>query len=244
MLGAGVLVLFLLPGLATYSALYGLFSPRRSIATQPPPANSIEAATLIVGAAAAAHAVATFLVATARAVFAAWGWTSPDPYAAALQAVSGHALDSTTLAVALEIFVVPMVIAFVATRFWLRQLAERDRVPEAIYGWAARFVNAMDDPSRSVVAYVVTRAQIGDRAIAYVGPLNDIKLTAEGGIARLTLLECDRYLINFEAAGAETSLGQPLSHLHFLVLEAAEIRNVAFEDLALPPEFAPFPLDD
>lgn len=93
MIGIGLLVFFLIPGLLSYSALYGLFHSGRAVAPEPPGVNTIEAAVVILLCSAVLH-VLTALVIAGNAVIcqeivcpvrvpAAW----LDPYARAFEAV-------------------------------------------------------------------------------------------------------------------------------------------------------------
>lgn len=121
-------------------------------------------------------------------------------------------------------------------RFWLRRLARRDRLPRWIYGWASWLANAADNADTIILAYVLTDAEVDGRTVGYGGVVNDLALRPDGGITRITLTTCERYLVDLGAARDTPSLSQALSRFPFMVLDAARIRNIAFEAIVLPPE--------
>ena len=69
MLETGVLLLFLVPGVAAYAAIYGLFHTGKTIAPEPPSANSIEALVIVVGASIVIHALTSLVFTVNLAVW-------------------------------------------------------------------------------------------------------------------------------------------------------------------------------
>lgn len=235
MLGPGLLLFFLIPGLLAYCAIYGLFHSGKSIAPEPPSVNSIEAVTVILLCSAIVHAVTGLLIEVNDWVCAGGGCpitlrpTYLDPYARAFAAVEDKSVSGHALGGLLFFALVQGGIAYALVRTWLGWLARRDRLPSWIYGWATNIANAADNGDTLIVAYVLTTHDHGGQAIVYGGVLYDMALKPDGCISRITLWDCERYRANLDGGVDERTLPAPSSRFHFMMIEAAHIRNVAFE---------------
>lgn len=234
MIGIGLLLFFLVPGLLAYAALYGLFHSGKTVAPEPPGVNTIEASLVILLCSAVVHALTTSLIAGNAALCAAvpCPMTVPaawlDPYARAFAAVESKGITARALGGLLALTLAQGGLAYAGVRAWLRRRARADRLPAWLYGWAAGIADKADNPDALVLAHVLTTHEHGGRSVIYQGQLYDMALRPDGAIVRLTLLDCDRGLADLEsAADAPTMLG-PLSRLPFLTIEAAQIRNVVF----------------
>jgi hypothetical protein len=239
MLETGILILFMIPGVAAYAALYGLFHNGKAVAPEPPSANSVEAAVVIIGASVLIHTVTAIAFAVNSAacqngcpvkVPVAW----LDPYAAAVSALSGKGIAGTALAMTLTAVVVQGAAAYAGTRQILASLAHRDRLPAWIYGWAKPLADSLDNDDTVILAYVLTDIEQNGKSVVYGGLLNDMALKSDGCVSRITLTACERYLVDLGAPLATPSLSTALSNFPFMVIDAAHIRNIAFETLTLP----------
>lgn len=236
MLESGIIVLFLVPGLMAYCALYGLFHNGKAIAPEPPSANSVEAVTVILLASITVHAVtaglftANNLVCTGSCPFDAPA-TWLDPYRPATSAIANGTANGSALTFLLMAVIVQGLVAYVGLRSWLVWLARRNRLPAWIYGWARELANSLDDDDSAILAYVLTNTDQGDRTVAYGGLLYDLALKPDGCVSRITLVSCDRYLVDLSAPLENDSLSAPLSQFAFMVIDSANIRNIAFEAL-------------
>lgn len=244
MLETGVLLLFLVPGLAAYAAIYGLFHSGKAIAPEPPSANTVEAVVIIAGASIAVHALTAFGFALNVAICREGcpvgvprGWL--DPYGAALGVTSGGTATGSSIAFALGGIAVQGAATYVATQFWLRWCARRDALPAWIYGWARDLANSADNEETFIIAYVLTTAEHQGRSIVYGGGLQDMALKPDGCVSRITLYECERYLADLGAPLPDPTLPEPLSRFPFMIIDAENIRNVAFETLDLGRPSAP-----
>ena len=243
MLETGVLLLFLVPGVAAYAAIYGLFHTGKTIAPEPPSANSIEAVVIIVGASIVVHAI-TSLLFTINLGVCSFGCpvrlpgTWLDPYGGAMRALAGGGIGGTALSLSLLGVVVQGAIIYGAVRGWLGRLARRDSLPNWIYGWAKPLADSLDNDDTLVVAYVLTTIDIAGKVVAYCGMLNDLAMKADGSVSRITLRECERYLVDLNGDAEHASLSVALSTFSFMVIETANIRNIAFETLIVDQEMA------
>lgn len=240
MLEAGLLLFFLVPGLLTYCAIYGLFHSGKAIAPQPPDVNSIEAVTVIFLCSTVVHASTAVLIDLNSWLCSAQSCslTLPsgllDPYARAFQAIDGKGVTGHALGGLLGAALLQGIVAYIGVRLYLRRLALADRLPSWIYGWATDIANAVDNDDVLVVAYVLTNHDLGGRPIVYGGVLYDMALKSDGAISRLTLWDCERYLADLGGTIDQPTLPVPSSRFQFMMIEASQIRNVAFEivDLA------------
>jgi hypothetical protein len=236
MLETGILLLFLAPGLAAYAALYGLFHNGKAIAPEPPSANTIEAVVVIAGVALLVHAATAALfslndlacmVVCPVPVPATW----LDPYHSALDVVGGKGIGGNAVTLALIGVTAQSLLTYAAIRRWLRRQAEKDQLPAWIYGWATSLANALDNSGTAVIAYVMTTTEHGDKVLAYGGLVHDISLKPDGCITRITLTDCERYLVDLDASFDDPSLSPTLSRFSFMAIDAQTIRNIAFETI-------------
>lgn len=239
MIGVGLFVLFLIPGLLAYSAIYGLFHSGKSIAPEPPGVNTIEASVVILLCSAAVHAVTAAAVA-GNALFCEFlacpvrvpgAWL--DPYARAFHAMGSKGANARILAALLLLATAQGGLAFGLVRTWLNRRARRDRLPAWLYGWAVGLANAADNEDTLVVAYVLTTHEVAGETVVYAGGLFDLGLRSDGSIARLTLWDCERHLVDLGEARGGPTLRAPSSRFPFLAVEASQIRNVAFRTVKL-----------
>lgn len=239
MLETGILLLFLVPGLAAYASIYGLFHSGKTIAPEPPAANTIEAVIVIAGASVVVHLLCAGAFTLNGALFSTHYLLSVppawlDPYRSALAAVAGKGIGGTALGLALAAVSVQGATTYSAARLWLNGLARRDRLPAWIYGWSAQLANAADNADTAIVAHILTTTDVDAAAVAYGGLLYDLALRPDGAITRITLVEVERYLVDLAAPRDRPSLTDALSQLSFIILDDANIRNVAFEVVDLP----------
>lgn len=240
-IGVGLLLFFLVPGLLAYAALYGLFHSGKTIAPEPPGVNTIEASVVVLLCSAAAHVLTTLLFAANAklcqvapcplTVPAAW----LDPYARAFEAVERKGIATRALGGLLALALAQGGLAYVGVRTWLKRLAKADRLPAWLYGWAVGIANKADNPDMLVAAHVLTTHDHDGRAVVYQGQLFDMALKPDGAIARLTLLDCDRGLADLTSPAGTPSIVGPLSRLPFLMIEASQIRNVVFRTARVDP---------
>ena len=240
MLATGILLLFLAPGVAAYAAFYGLFHDGKAITPEPPAANTIEAVTIIAGAALIAHV-------TCGAIFslndllcddrcpikakAAW----LDPYHSAIVAMGGQGISGAGVTLVLLGVTLQSIASYAGVRFWLDRRARQDRLPAWIYGWATSLANALDNDDSAVIAYVLTKTVCGDRTLAYGGLVHNLSMKPDGTITRIALTECERYLVDLQSTFDTASLLDALSRFSFMTIDADNVQNVAFEviDLAV-----------
>ena len=239
MLETGILLLFLAPGLAAYAALYGLFHNGKAIAPEPPSANTIEAVVVIAGMSLLVHAGTAALFSANDLVCARFAGACPfrvpapwlDPYRSALDVVGGKGIGGHAVTVALGGVAVQSGLTYAAIRLWLRRKARQDQLPPWIYGWATSLANALDNSGTAVIAYVMTTTEHGDKVLAYGGLVHDISLKPDGCITRITLTDCERYLVDLGASFDDPSLSPTLSRFSFMAIDAQTIRNIAFETI-------------
>ncbi len=234
MLESGVILLFLTPGVAVYAAVYGLFHSGKSIAPAPPHANSLEAIAVILFGALAVH-IASLGLSELN------GWicgylccpipvsdTVLHPYRAVWDTVEKPAEYSARILGLLSIGLIQGIAGYLIVRKWLEYLARRDRLPHWIYGWAVEIANAVDNDDTLIIAYVLTTIDINSKTVAYGGMLGDVALKSDGSVTRITLLECDRYLVDLTSADNPQGVGQPLSNFPLMIIDAPNIRNISF----------------
>lgn len=249
MIGVGLVLFFLVPGLLAYAALYGLFHSGKAIAPEPPGVNTIEASVVILLCSAAAHAATALLIAGNALVCEALacpvrvpaGWL--DPYALTFAAVEHQGISARALGALLVLGLTQGTLAYAGVRLWLRRLARADRLPPWLYGWAAGIANMADNPGSVVVAHVLTTQDHAGGTVTYSGLLFDMALRPDGAIVRLTLLDCERGLADLQSGIDVPTVPGPLSRLPFLVIEAGHIRNVVFRVIedAAGADVAPSP---
>ena len=119
-------------------------------------------------------------------------------------------------------------VTYAAIRLWLQRRASRDELPDWLYGWAVQIANKVDDQDKLLLAYILTDIDLDEGTVMYCGSVRDIALQPEGGIARITLVDCERYLIDLRKARTDDD-AEPLALFEILTLESSCIRNIAFE---------------
>ncbi len=242
MLESGIVVLFLVPGLIAYCAIYGVFHSGKAIAPTPPTANSIEAVTVILLASVAAHGITALLFVANDRLCGALRCPIPlaggaDFLSAAGSAISARSLSAGPVAAGLSLIGVQALAVFIAVRQWLRLLARKDALPPWIYGWSTDIANSLDNPDRAIIAYVLTTTDVpaadgaGSRTVVYAGMLLDMALRTDGAVTRITLWDGERYLVDL--AAREEALPMPLARFPLTIIDAANIRNIAFDILIL-----------
>ncbi|MEZ5656045.1 MAG: hypothetical protein R3E04_09200 [Sphingobium sp.] len=267
MLESGVILLFLAPGIAAYAALYGLFHSTGSIAQESPAANSIETITVILTGALLIHlATASFIaighficdqqIICCFAVSAPWH----DLYGMAISSISKSSnlaagagglslpsrVSSEKVAFLLGAVTAQSVLSYAMIRGWFAYRGRHGVLPRWLYGWAASIPNIFDEDRGLLIAYVLTNHDVEDGAakkhcIAYAGMVNTMKLDANGNISTLTLLDCDRYLVDLTTEGAQNPAGtanapyKALFNSPFMLFDGTQIRNVALAVVPLPP---------
>lgn len=240
MIESGLLLLFLIPGLLAYCAIYGLFHSGKAIAPEPPGVNSVEAVTVILLCSVVVHATAgtliflNALVCESQICPVAFPAALLDPYSTAFRSLKDAQAPGRTLGMILGISLAQGVVAYVLVRRWLDHLAARDRLPAWIYGWATDIANAVDNADTLVIAYISTTQDVGDHVVLYGGLLYDMALRADGSILRLTLWDCERYLADFATPAGTPTTSAPNSSFPFMMIEASQIRNVVFRVVTVP----------
>lgn len=235
MIESGLLLFFLIPGLLTYCAFYGTFHSGKSIVPEPPAPGSIEIVTLVLLSSAVVHVTSASLIHLNHIAIEHIGSLVAlpagllDPYAAAFGAIEAEQVNGDALGGLVGIALLQGLIAYKLVRFYLRHLARIDRLPAWIYGWATDIANAADNEDELIVAYVLTTHDHDGKSIVYAGALYDMALKPDGCISRMTLWDCERYLANLASGLDEKTLPVPSSRFPFMVIDASQIRNVAFE---------------
>lgn len=245
----GALLLFLVPGLCAFSALYGLFgdihialgasrsrgrAQRVAFAPVPPAANSLKAATVVVLASLMAHAVTAAILEVIGGV-SWWVFNIPAPFVMA-ELLNGAQSD-LELTVLLLLVLCQGFAAYALVRWQLHVRARNDRLPRWLYGWTAELANLLDNDAKSVVAVVLTTGEIEQRppwahaparrvSLAYIGIVHDIGIGEDGTTRRITLEDAQRFAIDltkpFEAI-------EPLASFEMFTIDAPQIRNLTFE---------------
>jgi hypothetical protein len=228
---SGLILFLLVPGLLVYCALYGIFHSGRTIAPEPPAANSIEAVTVILIASLAVHGITAVAISMNEAMccLIETSFSPPDLYDTATRALANDDIRSETLTTLLIAALVQGVVAYAAARFWLIRLARKNRLPPWIYGWATNIANSADDDDTLIIAYVLTTAEHGGQAVVYGGALLDIALKPDGCVSRITLWDAERYLVDLDSDTAS----RPLSRFPLMIIDAENIRNIAFDTITL-----------
>lgn len=152
-----------------------------------------------------------------------------DPYSRAFAAINDGKVNGDAVGGLIAIALGQGAIAYGAVRLWLRHRAKNDCLPAWIYGWATDIANAADNDDDLIIAYVLTNHETEGKTIVYAGVLYDMALKSDGCLLRVTLWDCGRYLANLSGSLNDKTLPEPSSRFPFMMIEANQIRNVAFE---------------
>lgn len=240
----GTALLFLIPGLLAYCALFGIFATRSQLSVAPIPAapNSIKTLAIILIASVVTHG-ATALINAAGLWLCARGicvarlpYGYHDIYGTISRLSRNGPADAFEVSFLVAGAVAQGLAAYLAIRLWLARCAAKDNLPDWLYGWSTDIANKVDDEDRLLIAYVLSTKDIGDRSVVYVGAVRDLALQADGSVARIVLRECERYVVGVDTSWSELDL-PPLSLFPLMSIDAANIRNIAFETVPVaPPE--------
>lgn len=239
MFSPGILLFFLIPGLLFYCGLYGLFHSGKTIAPEPPGANTIEAITVVLLSAAVIHAVTALGVSLNEALcervicIVSVPLQSVDPYVLASQASKGQQFTHGGVIALLGAALLQGIVAYISVRLWLFRRAKQDRLPPWIYGWATDIANSGDNEEDLIIAYVLSKVEHGTKPIIYVGILYDMALRSDGTICRITLWDCERYTGDFDAEVDKPTLPKAMSKFPFMMINSDNIQNVSFEVIPL-----------
>lgn len=233
----GVL-LFLVPGLSAYCAIFQVFgavqhgfTERGRMLPAPPSANSIKTVTLILLWSLAAHGITSVAIAGAHWLYQFWPlitlppWVNDDPYASATQ--TGHT-TARALAQLLVGAISQGLISIFIVQWWLKRRVRTNTLPRWLYGWSAELANLVDDDDKIVTLWILTTTDIDGKALVYTGGLTDLTIKSDGSIGSVSLEECDRYVVSL-ATPFFTSDLEPLSVFSNLTIEGTHIRNITTE---------------
>lgn len=241
------ILLFLVPGLSAYCAIFQVFgavqhgfTERGRMLPTPPSANSIKTVTLILLWSLAAHGITSVAIAGAHWLYQYWPlitlptWVNDDPYAVATSTISTSARDLAQLLLGamsqglISIFIV---------QWWLKKRVRTNTLPRWLYGWSADLANLVDDDDKIVTLWILTTTDITEKALVYTGGLTDLTIKSDGSIGSVSLEDCERYVVSL-ATPFFTSDLEPLSIFSNLTIEGTHIRNIttevfAYEDLSV-----------
>jgi hypothetical protein len=242
----GVSLLLLLPGLAAYCALYGVFGTNKLVSTVPRDPKSVEALTVILLSALLGHVGATAVASlfTWPCVFSACKAMvslSPQPMDAILQLASAKVPGRADLATAVTEMLVVSAVMFVSVNLILVYLQRSDRLPYWLYRWTAQLANRADAAHEINLAYVLTTIDLEceqdgikrSSTVLYAGIVDDLAVDDAFNICRIVLIDCERHIVDlstsFLDAIARGQQDQTNALIPRLALEAKIIRNVSFE---------------
>ena len=146
MIEAGIAILFLIPGIAVYCALYGLFSGQAKNIPEPPAAGSIQAVAIVVFACIAIHLATAGLIwvleLPCRAGMCLLVPEQSDLYRAAFADMGKDAsTGSHDIVRLLSVLAAQCLAGYWLTRWWLGRAIARNRLPLWIYGWTRGVLN-------------------------------------------------------------------------------------------------------
>jgi hypothetical protein len=233
----GVL-LFLVPGLCAYCAVFQVFgavqhgfTERGRMLPTPPSANSIKTVTLILLWSLAAHGVTSVAIAGTHWLYqfvpliTLPAWVNDDPYAVATSAGRTSARE---LAQLLFGAIMQGLISIFIVQWWLKRRVRTNTLPRWLYGWSAELANLVDDDDKVVTLWILTTTDIDGHALVYSGGLTDLAIRSDGNIGSISLEKCERYVVSL-ATPFFTSDLQPLSVFPNLTIEGSQIRNLTIE---------------
>jgi hypothetical protein len=232
-LNLGGVLLFLVPGLCVYAALYGLIGLRaQAITPAPPPANSVKAIMIVVLSSIGVHAVTALLV-SLIVWFAEGSKFNFDIYGLALLAAKSGSFSNGVILHLAGGSLTQGVVAALIVRLYLWRAVRGNKLPEWLFGWTAQFANYADDHDKTLVALVLTTMDFEKGSLVYGGTVRDIGVGEHGEVRRIVLDDCQRYVIPLDKAFTSVTY-QPLSIFDHFVIEQAHIRNITFEVLDTP----------
>jgi hypothetical protein len=251
----GVSLLLLLPGLAAYCALYGVFGTNTLVSTVPRDPKSVEALTVILLGALVGHvgailAAGLFTWPCLFSLCKAMVSLSPQPMDALLRIASAKVPSRADLAAAVTEMLIVSAVMFVAVNLVLVYLQRSDRLPYWLYRWTAQLANRADAANEINLAYVLTTIDLDvetagtkrSSTVLYAGIVDDLAVDDAFNICRIVLLDCERHLVDLSTSFLDAIVrgqqDQTSALIPRLALEAKIIRNVSFEriDIGGDPE--------
>ncbi len=233
-------VLLLAPGLAVYAAVFAGGGGSVIRATPPAP-NSLSTIGIVVGSAAIGH----FLWAMVSVVHAkvcqvaacpiALGF-DPDPYGLAIGLVSNRiALSSPMLLYLMAQAAALTALAFLGVRRAMRTARVRSLTRGFLYGHLAGLVVEIDlHPPLAMTAFVLTKIRVEALTVGYEGLVESLALGTGKTIDAIALVSVEKFVVRLGRSGfrrGHYGSGEPISRL---VIERAEIENIAFNQYAMP----------
>ncbi len=250
----GISLLVVLPGLAAYCALYGVFGSNTLVSTVPRDPKSVEALTVILLAALAAHGSAALIASLATmacggSLCARMQPVGPEPMTALLRMATEPSPSRIDLTVVLVEVLLASVAMFFLVNFSLWQLQRHDRLPYWLYRWTATLANGADHALDANLAYVLTTVDVDKPmgagkqtlTVLYIGLVEDLAVDETFNIARIVLVSCERHLVDlttsFRTAIATGQSNKTNALIPRMAIEAKMIRNVSFERVSFdePP---------
>jgi len=235
--------ILLAPGLSTYSAL---FAPVRSLAFRPaPPApNSLTTFGIVIGGALASHMLWLAWLTYGNAWLAGHHLAlarlplDPNVYALALDLLAGgHRVTVDALAYAMLHAVGLTLAAYIAVRLLLRVPRLRRWTRGLLFGHLAALVREVDlAPSAAVIAFVLTKIGDDKTRVGYEGSVEVLSFAADRVIGAITLGGASKFVMRLGYSGFGRVPGAPKEPIELLVIEQAQIENIAFNVYqAMPP---------
>jgi hypothetical protein len=242
----GVL-LFLVPGLCAYGALYQIFGswhfpstkrdgsePNHHIAPTPPTGNSIKTIIIILLWSLLTHALTSLWIALCHVIYPVAplitlpSWVIDDPYSQ-IVTLPGP-LRAGILAQLLTGALAQGAVSIVIVQRWLRRRTRDNTLPKWLYGWTSKIANLIDDDDVIVVVWLLTTTDVAKGILAYSGKLRDLTVRSDGAIVSISLEECERYIVQL-GTPFFSSDQDPLSVFSDLTIEGSQIRNVTIEEV-------------
>ena len=217
---AGVL-LFLIPGLCTYGSLYGLIGFRSPVITPaPPPANSIKAIIIVLLSSVGVHAVTALVIIVVRELAVA-NCLEADIYRVASAIANGKGISLWQIFHVAGGALAQGLVTALVVRLWLARQAQKNALPEWLFGWTTDFANYSDDHDKTLIALVLTDMDLDGQTLAYGGIVRDLGVGSKGEITRLILDDCQRYFIGLDQPRATENAVSLSSFDHFLCRRCA-----------------------
>ena len=246
----------MLPGLAAYCALYGVFGSNTLVSTVPRDPKSVEALTVILLAALAAHGSAALIARVATLACAGsfcigMKRVGPEPMTALLRLATEKSPSRADLTVVLIEVLIVSVAMFVLVNVSLWQLQRHDRLPYWLYRWTATLANGADHALDANLAYVLTTVDVDKPVdtgkqpltVLYIGLVEDLAVDETFNIARIVLVSCERHLVDlttsFRTAIATGQSNKTNALIPRMAIEAKMIRNISFERVSFEEPLVP-----